>query len=159
MTYTTAHGISLRILNPLSEARDRTHILIEPADPQWERPSVFLRKTHFLLTLGGIRHLANAGTRFVNLFLEKVLPGMAGGAEVPSWVLGETCKEASFSFLTFLPPFRLKLKPPRREGSCSLDAPDLGVSLKCWRKGVFPAPTHSSWAGRLPCQRRHSAAP
>ena len=34
-----------------------------------------------------------------------------GGAEVPSWVHGEACKEASFSFLPLFPPFHLKLKP------------------------------------------------
>lgn len=34
-----------------------------------------------------------------------------GGAEVPSWVHGEMCKEGSFSFLPLFPPFHLQLKP------------------------------------------------
>ena len=99
------------------------------------------------------------GTRSFVWFLEKALPGMLllhGGAEVPSWVHGGSCREASFSFQPLFPP-----QPPagrseaRRPGT-----PGLGICTRCWEcEGRSPAPTHSSWASRPPCQRRRSAAP
>ena len=71
------------------------------------------------------------GTRSFVWFLEKALPGMSlphRGAEVPSWVHGGSCKEASFPFLPLFPP----QAPAGRSEARRPGAPGLGNCTQCW---------------------------
>lgn len=121
---------------------------------------VLWEKTSFLLTSGGTRHVAGARSQILYLVPRKSPLTVTRKVTLRSPPVPWTNvwgRLLLFSALASL----LSPQPQAPAGRWESHRPStlsLGV---CPQQGCdkFPAPTHSSWAGRPPCRRRYSAAP